>query len=551
MIAMPSFAEARAGLQGEIDNVSPYRVRGWARNPQLPDEPVVLLIANNGEVLERVVADRARDDLLQAGFSSSHHGFDVWLPARLDASRRNIVRVFREIDGADLFRSPVILEASEAFGPVLQARLTTLLATPMEAPELRERIEFLVDLVEGLRRRLADEHAIGRGREAEEEPLRALVIDDQLPDSRRDAGSMAILSHIRSLGRLGYEISFVPSDLDGVRSLTADALTAEGMTLHLRPHTSSVEEVLRREANTFDLVYIHRYTNAAKYGPLARSFQPTARLVFSVADLHHLRLQRQGEYYGSERIAADSQLIRLRELSAAWSASSVITHSTHEAELLKADLGRTPIAVVPWSVTPRPVVRPFDRRRGVAFVGSFMHAPNLDAARRLVHAIMPRVWSTEPDIPCFLIGSDMPDELAGLNLDGIEVLGHVPDLFFALNRVRLSVAPLAWGAGIKGKVLESFAHGVPCAMTGIAAEGICLPAALDVCLGDSDEALALAIVTLHQDEALNRRCAEAGLALIEDGWSELRVDAAMRRAIIGSEPNLKLPGSNGIEQFPR
>lgn len=277
------------------------------------------------------------------------------------------------------------------------------------------------------------------------EPLRALVIDNQLPDPRRDAGSIAILSHIRSLKRLGYEVSFVPSDLDGVRSPTADALTAEGITLHLRPHANSVEEVLRREANAFDLVYIHRYENAAKYGPLARSFQPTARLVFSVADLHHLRLQRQGERYGSECIAVESQLVRLRELSAAWSASSVITHSTHEAELLKVALPRTPTAVVPWSVTPKPVIRAFERRRGVAFVGSFRHAPNVDAALRLVHEIMPRVRRTTSDIPCFLIGSDMPDEFAGLTLDGIEVLGHVPDLFFAFNRVRLSVAPLAWG----------------------------------------------------------------------------------------------------------
>lgn len=80
-------------------------------------------------------------------------------------------------------------------------------------------------------------------------------------------------------------------------------------------------------------------------------------------------------------------------------------------------------------------------------------------------------------------------------------------------------------------MLESFAHGVPCAMTSIAAEGIALPAALNVCLGDTDDALARAILALHKDEALNRRCAEVGLALIEEGWSELRVDTAMRRAI--------------------
>lgn len=521
-------------LQGEIDNVTPYRVRGWARNTQRTEEPVVLIISNNGEILDRIIANLFREDLLEAGLESGYHGFDVWLPKRLEAARRNILRVFRESDGAELYRSPVILESTEAFGPVLQNRITDLLAAPMEVPDLRQRIEFFSGLVDGLRQRLVEEHSTAerRGVSGTANHLgRALVIDDQLPDPSRDAGSLAILSHVRSLKRLGYAVSFVPSDLAGNHSSLASSLEIEGVTVYLRPHLNSVEELLRREMNTYDLVYIHRYANAARYGALARLFQPMARIVFSVADLHYLRLQRQSERFGSASIAAESQLVRLRELSAAWSVSSVITHSADEAELLREALPQNHIAVVPWAVAPRPVTRLFDRRRGLAFVGGFRHAPNLDAALRLVYEIMPRVWQTAPDIPCYLVGSDMPDEIANISVEGIEILGKVSDLSAVFNRVRLTVAPLTWGAGVKGKVLESFAFGIPCAMTNIAAEGIALPNKLDVCLGESDDELAQAILSLHEDAEVNRDSADAGLSMIVESWSEERVDAAMRFAI--------------------
>lgn len=544
MSSETSKAKDLVALQGEIDNVTPYRIRGWARNPQHASEPVVLVISNNGEILDRAIANLFREDLLNAGIGSGNYGFDVWLPCRLESSKRNILRVFRESDGAEIYRSPIILEATEAFGPVLQNRITDLLAAPMEASELRQRIEFFAGLVDGLRQRLVEEHSIvdRRGAVGRSNSLgRAIVIDDQLPDSSRDAGSIAILSHIRSLKRLGYAVGFVPSDLEGNGSALADALHAEGVTVFLRPHLNSVEELLRRELNAYDVVYIHRYVNAARYGALARLFQPMARIIFSIADLHHLRLQRQSERVGSVSMASESQIVRLRELDAAWSVSSVLTHSPEEAQLLNAALPHTHIAVVPWAVTPRPIAKPFNGRRGVAFVGGFRHIPNVDAALRLVDQIMPRVWRTMPDIPCYLIGSDMPDEIANISVKGIEVMGHVPDLFPVFNRIRLTVAPLSWGAGVKGKVLESFAHGIPCIMTSIAAEGIALPDILNSCLGDTDDALASSILSLHQDEQLNRECAEAGVSMVERGWSEESVDTAMWLAIEGPDEVKSIP----------
>ena len=127
------------------------------------------------------------------------------------------------------------------------------------------------------------------------------MIDDRVPRSDRDAGSIAILSHMQSLRRLGYEVVLTPA----IEFVAADhdttALDAIGVTCCRSPYYGSIEEVLRRQAGEFDLTYLHRISNAAKYGGLVRYHNPKALQIFSVADLHHLRYARQAERRGQTR----------------------------------------------------------------------------------------------------------------------------------------------------------------------------------------------------------------------------------------------------------
>ena len=109
----------------------------------------------------------------------------------------------------------------------------------------------------------------------------------------------------------------------------------------------------------------------------------------------------------------------------------------------------------------------------------------------------------------------------------MEVLGHVPDLGNLWNQVRLTCAPLRFGAGLKGKVLTSLAAGLPCVTTPVGAEGIA-PAALPDSVAADPQGLAAAILRLHTDEAANRAAAEAGLAFAATALSDVAIDAAMR-----------------------
>ena len=142
---------------------------------------------------------------------------------------------------------------------------------------------------EARRKRRWLQQGIGGDRAAAVQQKRALVIDARAPRRARDAGSHAILSHMLSLQRLGFDVSLAPMDLGPPSPVLAEL----GITCLTRPWYTTIEEVLARNANAFSLVYLHRADVAAVYGALVRKNQARARVLYSVADLGSLRLERQ------------------------------------------------------------------------------------------------------------------------------------------------------------------------------------------------------------------------------------------------------------------
>src|SRR5262249_10860218 len=153
---------------------------------------------------------------------------------------------------------------------------------------------------------------------------RALVIDDCAPDPTRDAGSNAVLGHMRALIALGYAVEFVPA-----RQMAGDIAPRRLRSLlgggrwHQAPAAASVEEVLRRNAGAYELIYLHRLGNALAYMGLARQCCPRAHVVYSVADLHHLRLERQAHLQAETRLLAQARATKQAELQAMRMANAV------------------------------------------------------------------------------------------------------------------------------------------------------------------------------------------------------------------------------------
>jgi glycosyltransferase involved in cell wall biosynthesis len=563
---MPATHQALpAKWQGKLDVLTHHRIEGWAFDRESPQKPLALVFLDNGEVLVRTLANRYRRDLEDAGIGEGRHGFSVIIPGGLSPLTRHVIQVLGEADGCELPGSPFTLEAAAGFDPALEHAVSTAVAA-LALPAERERaLAFLAAQTEkllqdqaeatsGREARLVHRQLVRRGINPEGvQPgsaaatrLRALVVDDLLPASGRDAGSAAIFSHMRALQELGYEVSFIAAEQLSAPPGASAELDALGIDCWQSPFYASVEEVLRRQPQSFDVVYLHRISNASKYLALARRYSPKARVLYSVADLHHIRLARQAKLEQEPRLLAQSHRVRAAEFMAASAANAVITHSTIEATWLRRSVPGANVHVVPWAVPLHPGTRRWDERSGIAFVGSFNHAPNVDAARFLAQHVMPQVLRAEPSIECLLVGSNMPASLRNLAAPGVVPMGHVEDLRSIYERVRVVVAPLRYGAGVKGKVLESFAAGVPCVMSPIAAEGMDLPPILARMTGANAAQIAAHLVHVHGDQSEFDALSAAGLAFIRANYGEQSVLAALRPVVEGR----RAPGTGAAPRAP-
>ena len=358
---------------------------------------------------------------------------------------------------------------------------------------------------------------------------RAYFIDDTVPTPDQDAGSNAALQHMVSLMRLGYKVTFLPADnMAQINPYTAN-LQKLGIECLYAPYYWSVEEVFRKARVKPDLVYMHRFVNASKYASLVRRHFPDCFTLYNVADLHFLRQQREialvGSLGGAPSVSEEAEMAAMRQVD------SVVVHSSVEAELLRQKDPALRVHVVPWTVLPRPSGTPFSERSGYAFVGGYNHRPNVDAATYLAGEIAPLLNASDPEIVGYLVGSKAPVEVTSLEAENLRVLGFVPDLTILLHQLRCTVAPLRYGAGLKGKILESFAHGLPCVMSEVAAEGVNLSPELEWLISRTPEEFSQKISAVHEDESLNARLSASALAFTQERFSNDATQRLLAEAI--------------------
>ncbi|GAN89754.1 glycosyl transferase [Gluconobacter frateurii M-2] len=466
-------------LSGSVDKTDRLHIAGWVRDELNMERTVWLTAIIDGNPTTRFPANQFRRDLREAGLGSGRYGFDYVFSAALDPFKDHDIQLFH---GQERFGSPIHIPQSQGLDDSFKRHFSTLMQSLTTDEARSDALSFLTSTADALRsesggdivrlkERGLKQRAARRQETAKPVAPCALFVDDRAPDPTFDAGSVALLSHIRAAQALGYDCSFIasrqpPSERDQHR------LAKAGITCLMPPVFTGPEEALKRLGTGLEVVYLHRLNNAESYAALTRAFAPTATLVWNIADLASLRLRRQASIEHRPELDRVATHIAVRENMCAWISDHVLTHSPVEAELLKRVVPTADVHIVPWAVPVRPRPRQKTQKPIIAFVAHFGHAPNTDAAKWLVLNILPHLKKLVPDLVCRLIGSAMPHAVHMLAEKGVEIIGHVPNLEEALADVSLCVAPLRYGAGIKGKVLEAWSAGLPIIMTPIAAEGL-------------------------------------------------------------------------------
>ncbi|QYK41009.1 MAG: glycosyltransferase [Paracoccaceae bacterium] len=348
---------------------------------------------------------------------------------------------------------------------------------------------------------------------------RILMIDHEVPEPDKDAGSVIAWWHIRLLLGMGYELTFVPNNLLPSGSY-GTALQALGVELIHTPYVKDIGRYLDRHASDFDVFYLCRYGEGGRWIERLRQLCPATPIIFNTADLHFLRASREARLKGNlpedmERVAA----IRTRELQVIGMASDTILVSTHERDVLR-DMGvRDSLSVIPLVMPVAERVPPREGRRGIAFVGGYRHTPNVDAVMYFLSDIWPLIQSARPDLEFHIVGSSPPAAFDALKLPGVKVVGYVEDLDSYLDGLVATIVPLQYGAGIKGKIGSSLAAGVPCISTTVGAEGMGLQPGSEIVIADSPEDFAAAVLWVVEDADLWDRLSRGGRDFVARAYS--------------------------------
>lgn len=362
---------------------------------------------------------------------------------------------------------------------------------------------------------------------------RVLVLDACTPTPDRDSGSVRMLALMRLLREEGCSVVFFPENRAHDGRYTRE-LQQLGVEAWWHPWVADVPKWLAQHGARFDLVIGSRHYVLAPALPLLRSHAPRATVVFDTVDLHHLREQREAELSGDAarlRAAARTRKIEL-ELIAQSDLTWVVSHA--EQALLAAEMPSARVEVVSNIHDAGGAGPGFAEREGLLFVGSYRHPPNVDAALWLADDILPRLREREPGLELHLVGGDAPPHIEALGQrEGIRFHGYVPDLDPLLRGARVALAPLRYGAGVKGKVNQALAHGLPVVATPCAVEGMHLRDGEDVLVADDAAGFAEAVQRAYDDAALWRKLSEGGLENTRRHFSPDVVRAPLR-ALLGS-----------------
>ena len=348
---------------------------------------------------------------------------------------------------------------------------------------------------------------------------RILVLDATTPAPDQDSGSFITFRMLMALRKLGYQITFVPQHNYAYNATYTTPLQRLGIECLYFPYFRNITDVLDFRSD-FDIVLGYRFNVLDKVYDEIRRRIPAARIIFHNVDLHYLREEREAALEGSRSKKIAAAITKAAELELIAKVDCTIVHTPVEATIIKKELPIDNIVVFPYIADIYRTQIAFEDRYDILFLGGFGHPPNIDAVKHFLRSIWPSLLERLPEQARFVIvGASPPESVKALAGSRVVVTGYAEDLQPHFDAARVFVAPIRYGAGIKGKVIQSLCYGTPSVVTSIAAEGIGLASGRETIIADEDEEFIKQILHLYSDRVLWHRLQAAGYEFVEQNFS--------------------------------
>jgi glycosyltransferase involved in cell wall biosynthesis len=360
-----------------------------------------------------------------------------------------------------------------------------------------------------------------------------LFVDHLIPEPDKDAGSAATFSYVQIFLKMGYRITFVAANSQVYAGRYTDDLRRMGVICPCEPISTDAGVFIEENCHRFDVIMLFRVHTANQFMDVIKRQAPDARIIFNTVDLHFLREERQALFSKSPALLDQSYITRLAELNIIARSDCSIVLSQFEYDLISSTIPEANVSLIPIALEIPGRHAEFGLRNNIVFIGGFLHRPNVDSIIWFTSAVWPEVLKLSDDISLLIVGSNAPPEVKSLHSpnDRINFIGQVENLDDLFHSCRLSVAPLRYGSGIKGKIITSLAYGVPCVATPEAAEGMGLKAGAEIIIASDPSDYAHTIVEVYNDRDLWYSISDQGLSFAEANFSIKSITSKVRNML--------------------
>ena len=355
-----------------------------------------------------------------------------------------------------------------------------------------------------------------------------LIVDHYVPQPDRDAGSRTMWQFIRMFLHKGFSVKFWPENLYNDPAYAPMLLQHGVEVVYGAEYRQGFAQWMQQHGADIDAVLLSRPYIAIDFIEAVRR-NTAAPLLYYGHDVHYLRIEEHLRTQPSDRVLR-AELETAKKLEhKVWEQVDVVYYpSASETEHVRAWLDehapqvrcRT-IAAYAFDDFPADPGSHLAERHDLIFVAGFTHLPNVDGAKWFVGEVLPRIRRQRPQIRLDLVGSNPSDEVKALHGDGVTVTGFVTDEELAARyaKARVVVAPLRFGGGMKGKVIEAMRFGVPCVTTSTGVQGLEQTGGF-LAAADTAEDFAERVLHLLDDDAAWRQSSAAGQAFVRANFTE-------------------------------
>lgn len=313
-----------------------------------------------------------------------------------------------------------------------------------------------------------------------------LVVDHKIPEPNRDAGSRSTAHLLRGLVSEGFAVTFWPTDMR-FRSCYADQLVASGVDLLAQDgRIYSIDELrswLKEHQGSSAWVFLSRPSSAELFLSVSQDISGF-RFAYYGHDLHHRRLEREAKNKFSDLDLLDLADQMYQKETQIWSQMDLIYYPAIDEVFevrgwldehsINIPVRQLPVFSYTMSQLAETTMQPQQPEgQRLLFVAGYAHRPNIDAALWFIREAWPLVQFRHPSAELWLVGSYPPPEIEASASTTIRVTGAVSDVVLddLYRSSRVAIAPIRYGAGVNGKVVEAMRYGLPCVCTPEAARG--------------------------------------------------------------------------------